>query len=78
MEPGIRGRGAQLILIESAICLPNRFEHKPERCGNIEIVIERFFKLIAWSDVGVVVGDLVGGGFSEAFQPSVDPAQRLP
>ena len=44
IQPSLCRGGIELILIHRSIRLPNRFEQKSKRRGNIEIVIERFFK----------------------------------
>ena len=49
IQPGSCRSGIHFVLVHRAIGFTNGFEQKPERTGNVEIVIQRVFKLCGWA-----------------------------
>ncbi len=49
IEPSVRGRGVEFVFVHCAVRFANRFEQESERRGNVQIIIERFFKLLRWT-----------------------------
>src|SRR5207249_366616 len=73
--------GVQVVFVYFAIRFADRFKQKAQRCGNVQIIIERFFEVrfFNWAlGVGRWALDVLPfRNFAQPHQPLINPVQRL-